>query len=362
MKKTLVAMAVMAVAGAASAQATLYGVIDAGVQVTTMSTGGVDVSGANVGLQQNASFMNGNRWGLKGTEDLGGGMSALYQLENGFTIDNGKLSQGGRLFGRQAFVGLSGGFGTLTLGRQYTGLDTLWGTYDAGEYGSNSAMSFAWNGGTVGDIGRVDNMIQYSTPAMSGFLASIQYAPGEDKLTGVENSTYTGLLIGYAAGPLSAHLAYESASIRKAGTFDSVNTPSATLPLTTPTVVAPGVNTLATTALGISYDLGMAKLLGGFNWAAADAGVKETGYMLGTIIPAGAATINLTYASETRSANASTDGTGTGFAGHVRYPLSKRTSVYAGFLSGKSTLPVATGAAQPETAVTTYMAGLKHTF
>ena len=355
MKKTLVAMAVMAVAGAASAQATLYGVLDAGIQMTTTTTGGVDVAGGNVGLQQNGSFMNGNRWGLKGTEDLGGGMSALYQLENGFTIDNGKLSQGGRLFGRQAYVGLSGGFGTVTLGRQYTGLDTLWGTYDAGEYGSNSAMSFAWNGGTVGDIGRIDGMIQYSTPAMSGFSASIQYAPGEDKATGQDASSYTGLLVGYAAGPLSAHLAYESASLKKAGAFDASTAGG-------PTTVAQNVNTLASTALGISYDLGMAKLLGGVNMATADAGVKETGYMIGAIIPAGAATINLTYASETRSATASADGTGTGFAGHVRYSLSKRTSIYGGFLSGKSTLPVATGAAQPETAVTTYMAGVKHTF
>jgi len=355
MKKTLVAMAVMAVAGAASAQATLYGVLDAGLQMTTTTTAGVDVAGGNVGLQQNASFMNGNRWGLKGTEDLGGGMSALYQVESGFAIDTGKSSQGGRLFGRQAFVGLSGGFGTVTLGRQYTGLDTLWGAYDAGEYGSNSAMSFAWNGGTVGDIGRVDSMIQYSTPAMSGFSASIQYAPGEDKATGKDASAYAGLLVGYSAGPLAAHLAYESASIKTAGLYDSANAAGAT-------TVAPGVNTLASTALGISYDLGMAKLMGGVNMATADAGVKETGYMLGAIIPAGASTINLTYASETRSADGKVDGKGTGFAGHVRYSLSKRTSVYAGFLSGKSTLPVATGAAQDETAVTTYMAGVKHTF
>ena len=355
MKKTLVAMAVMAVAGAASAQATLYGVIDAGLQMTTTTVAGVDLAKNNVGLQQNASFMNGNRWGLKGTEDLGGGMSALYQLESGFAIDTGKSSQSSRLFGRQAYVGLSGGFGTVTLGRQYTGLDTLWGTYDAGEYGGNSAMSFAWNGGVVGDIGRVDNMIQYSTPTMSGFSALIQYAPGEDKDTGKDASSYTGLLVGYSAGPLSAHLGYESASIKTAGTFDSVNAASAI-------ALAPGVNTMASTALGISYDLGMAKLMGGVNMATADAGVKETGYMLGAIIPAGAATLNLTYAAETRSADAKVDGKGTGFAGHVRYSLSKRTSVYAGFLSGKSTQSVTAGAAQDEAAVTTYMAGVKHTF
>ncbi|MEI6762134.1 MAG: porin [Betaproteobacteria bacterium] len=358
MKKTLVAMAVMAVAGAASAQATLYGVLDAGIQMTTTTLAGVDLVGNNIGLQQNASFMNGNRWGLKGTEDLGGGMSALYQVESGFAIDTGKSSQGSRLFGRQAYVGLSGGFGTVTLGRQYTGLDTLWGTYDAGEYGGNSAMSFAWNGGVVGDIGRVDSMIQYSTPAMSGFSALVQYAPGEDKEVGAaarDASTYTGLLVGYSAGPLSAHLAYESASIKKAGTFDTVNAAGAAS-------LAPGVNTLASTALGISYDLGMAKLMGGVNMATADAGVKETGYMLGGIVPFGAATLNLTYAAETRSADAKVDGKGTGFAGHVRYSLSKRTSVYAGFLSGKSTQAVTAGAAQDEASVTTYMAGVKHTF
>ena len=365
MKKTLVALAVMAVAGAASAQiapnsVTLYGVLDAGVQMTTVATNSVDVAGANVGLQQNGSFLNGNRWGMKGTEDLGGGMSALFQIESGFNIDTARSAQGGRLFGRQAFVGLKGDFGKLTLGRQYTHLDTLWGTYDAGEYGANSAMAFAWGGGTVGDIGRIDNTIQYDTPSMSGFSASLQFAPGEDKATGRDASSYTGALFGYSAGALSVHAAWESASIKAAGTFDTANVAA----VANPTVVGAGVNTLATTALGISYDLVAAKLFGGVNMASADAGVKETGYMIGAIIPAGVSTINLTWGTETRSAANMVDGTGTGFAGHVRYNLSasKRTSIYAGFLSGKSTLPVATGAAQPETSVNTYMAGLKHVF
>ena len=69
--------------------------------------------------QMASGFAQGSRWGLKGTEDPGGGYSALFQLENGFNVNNGTLAQGGRMFGRQAYVGGSARFGTLTLGRQY---------------------------------------------------------------------------------------------------------------------------------------------------------------------------------------------------------------------------------------------------
>ena len=116
MKKTLMVAAltgVFATAAHAQSSVTLYGMIDAGSSIRTTSAG--TATG-----QATSGSVNGSRWGLRGTEDLGGGLKAIFMLENGFNVMNGRLGQGGDEFGRQAFVGLSTSqFGTVTLGRQY---------------------------------------------------------------------------------------------------------------------------------------------------------------------------------------------------------------------------------------------------
>ena len=354
MKKTLVAMAVMAIAGAASAQATLYGSVDTSFAMSTQTLGGADTAAGNVGLQMSSGAMNGSRWGMRATEDLGGGLSGTVVLESGFAHDTGASAQGGLLFGRQAFIGLSGGFGSVTLGRQYTALDTVWGAYDAQEYGNTSAMGYAWGKGAAGDVGRVDNMIQYSMPAMSGLTATVQFAPGEDKAPAVaatgttaatlakDANSYFGLMAGYSAGKFAAHIGHESIGVK--------------------TTVAANDKTVNSTIIAASYDLGAAKLFGGFQTATAEAGKKDTGYQLGVSIPAGAAKVHLGYASETAAADGKADAKASAFGGHVRYPLSKRTSVYAGFVRGTSDSTVAAGTASTETVNTTYNAGLRHAF
>lgn len=113
MKKSLLALAVLgAFAGAASAQTnvTIYGVVDAGITHENGAAGSVTKLATGV--------QSGNRLGFKGTEDLGGGLKANFQIENGFNLDTGTQRQGA-LFGRQAYVGLSGNFGAINLGRQY---------------------------------------------------------------------------------------------------------------------------------------------------------------------------------------------------------------------------------------------------
>ncbi len=116
MKKSLLALGVMGTfAGAAHAQnsVTLYGLIDAGITYTNNQSGSKNV-------QATSGQVNGSRWGLRGSEDLGGGLKAIFTLENGFNIDTGKFGQNGAEFGRQAFVGLSSNqYGAVTLGRQY---------------------------------------------------------------------------------------------------------------------------------------------------------------------------------------------------------------------------------------------------
>ena len=122
MNKKLVALAVSAVAaGAASAQTanvTLYGVLDTYLASERVSAQGTTPSVSVTVL--NAGGLSGSRWGLRGSESLGGGMNAIFNLENGFDSSTGGLNQGGRLFGRRAFVGLNGGFGQVQVGRDYS--------------------------------------------------------------------------------------------------------------------------------------------------------------------------------------------------------------------------------------------------
>ncbi|QGZ64235.1 porin [Paraburkholderia acidisoli] len=189
-------LALLASAGAAHAQSsvTLYGVIDESIQWAH----NVDTAGQNknlVGLV--GGNLSGDRWGLKGTEDLGGGLKAIFQLENGFNLNNGKLgSYNGNtaLFGRQAFVGLAHDqFGTVTLGRQYDPLVDLVQPLTGDNY---FGSTFA----TPGDIdnndnsSRTNNAIKYTSPVLSGFQFEGMYALG-----GVAGSTGSGQSWGAAA-------------------------------------------------------------------------------------------------------------------------------------------------------------------
>ncbi len=108
---SFVVLTIVANAAYAQSSVTLYGLLDAGVNYISNDRG-------KANWTQTDGVLNGNRWGLKGVEDLGGGMKAVFQLENGFD-GSGNLKQGGRLFGRQAFVGLSSDtYGMITMGRQ----------------------------------------------------------------------------------------------------------------------------------------------------------------------------------------------------------------------------------------------------
>ncbi|PVX84299.1 porin [Paraburkholderia unamae] len=189
-------VALLAAAGAAHAQSsvTLYGVIDESIQFAhnTGPVGGAAGSDNFWGLA--GGNLSGNRWGLKGTEDLGAGLKAIFQLENGFDINNGTLGQGGKMFGRQAFVGLSHDqYGTITLGRQYDPLVDMVQPLTADNY---FGSTFA----TPGDIdnndnsSRTNNAIKYVSPSLQGFQFEGMYALG-----GVAGATGSGQSWGAAA-------------------------------------------------------------------------------------------------------------------------------------------------------------------
>ncbi len=111
--------ALYAVDAHAQSSVTLYGIVDAGIAYVHNAQ---NANGGNASslVKFSSGNLSGSRWGLRGTEDLGGGLAALFQLENGFNIGTGALGQGQREFGRKAVVGLSSStYGTVTLGRQY---------------------------------------------------------------------------------------------------------------------------------------------------------------------------------------------------------------------------------------------------
>ncbi len=402
MKKTLVALAALATVGAAFAQSsvTLYGKIDWTVQSATQKTNGVATSGGNVGMQVNSAGLSGSRWGMKGSEDLGGGLKAIFDLQSGINIDAGSSAQGGLLFGRQAFAGLSGGFGTITAGRQYSPIDTVWGTYDGQGYTTNSAMGYAWNGpagltaagattttgtcnvaavsatsnptfcrGIHSDAARINNSLSYSTPAMGGFSAQFMYAPGENKVsapaaTATSASSYVGFLVGYANGPVGVHLGYENIRTKVGATAASFTSSVATgATVITAVAAVPAINvSVRDTTVGVSYDLGAAKVYGGYQTATATGGSDDTGWMIGVGMPLGPVALNLGYARETNDVTGlAFDGKNSAFGGQVVYALSKRTNVYADFLSGKSrAAALVAGAASTKNTV--FGVGMRHDF
>ena len=194
MKKTLLAAAlVTGFAGVAHAESsvTLYGIVDAGYgyQQSEAKFKGGDANwngkiktndiGGHSGIQ------NGNRWGLKGSEDLGNGTSAIFVLESGFDVGNGESTQGGRLFGRQAYVGLTGDtWGTFTIGRQYNAGDTYVAPIDPFGTGWGFAGMENVFGGSVST--RYDSVIKYTTPNFGGFQFGIgvTHNDNEVKYTG----------------------------------------------------------------------------------------------------------------------------------------------------------------------------------
>jgi len=320
MKKTLVAIAALAAVGAASAQSTvnLFGRIDASIgSVKTTTTGATT---ADVGTQIRSGGHTGSRWGLRGSEDLGGGMKANFTLEQGFSIDTGADSTAGLGFSRQAFVGLSGGFGTVNVGRQYDIVDNMYGIHDAMGNGGYSAVAGiasgfgSTHGGAVGDtIVRQNNAVMYTTPSMGGFSATAMWAPEENKGLGISSGKAVGAMATFASGPFGFGLGYQSNKS---------------------TGAAPSVTQ---TLFGTSYDLGVAKLFAQYvtgknKTAVAGAAYEDKGFNVGVQVPVGAMRLQAGYAKEdTDNRAGATVRENKAFGLMAQYDLSKRTYVYAGY-------------------------------
>ncbi|WP_454754767.1 porin [Cupriavidus necator] len=224
MKRSLVGLACVIASATAAAQTsgiTLYGVADANIEYTNNNLGTGPDGHSKVAL--NSGGLSPSRWGLRGTEDLGGGNQAIFALESGFNLDTGVAGQGGRLFGRQAWVGLRNSAHQVTLGRQYTSLFLMMANYSPTAY----ATTYEPVVGIAGSNLREDNMVKYHAD-FGPLTAEAHWSFGEQPGTFQGSSGFGGGL-DYRAGPFGIAAAYDS--INSAKTADYTRTQKAALGL-----------------------------------------------------------------------------------------------------------------------------------
>lgn len=194
----VLALAAAPAASYAQSTVTLYGIIDAGITYVS-NTGGAHVVEFDDGISY------GNRWGIKGTEDLGGGLSAVFTLENGFRLGNGKLGFGGTEFGRQAYVGLKNPWGTLSFGNQLDMTNEMVYLYNVSAWGSGYAIHQGDFDRFNGD--RLPNSVKFLSNDFSGFKFGAMYSFGGVAGNFHQNSAYS---VGahYAHGSFTMGAAY----------------------------------------------------------------------------------------------------------------------------------------------------------
>jgi predicted porin len=217
-KSSIVAFAVSVFSASAFAQSsvTLYGILDTGIEYVSHA----NAAGDHVVRMPGITGEVPSRWGIRGKEDLGGGMAAIFALESGFNLRGGDMGQGGRLFGRQAWVGLQGDWGALTFGRQYT--MSYWVLADADLlgpdiHGIGTLDSYLPNA-------RSDNTVAYRG-VFKGLTVGATYSFGRDS-TGTGNSPGQGTCAGQVPGDVnqcrqwSAMLKYDGANFGVATAYD----------------------------------------------------------------------------------------------------------------------------------------------
>lgn len=226
MKKWIAVCAAMsALTGVAHAQSTvtLYGVIDQGVNMIT------NVGGGRV-YNLTSGVMMGSRWGLKGSEELGGNLKAIFTIENGFDGSTGKFTQGGLGFGRQAFVGLSSPYGTVTLGRQYDSVVDYVGVQIAADVFGGYIAAHPGDVDNFNNSFRANNAIKFTSSNYRGFTFGGLYSFGGVAGDFTRNQLFS-LGAGYKSGPLQLGIGYLNARNPNVGFFgnSTTGTPSASV-------------------------------------------------------------------------------------------------------------------------------------
>lgn len=359
MKKTLAAVAVLgAFAGSAlAADVQLYGIVDLGVGYNHIDVDGLKVDGDKDKFEMKSGQASGSRWGIKGTEDLGNGLTVGFILEDGFDADTGSEDKTKVMFNRESSLFLEGGFGKVAFGRigslnngqsswAKVGMINAFGTSDWGSYSAQV-------GSIMATAGQWDNMIAYQTPDFAGFKVYAQYSMGNqvdgtdtDKKAGkygAENESssdrYYAIGATYNNGPFAAYLAVDSMNYASVTTKEGKQ-------------VFADMDDSLTVTLGGSYDFEVVKVylgaqyydevkLSGFSGPIKDAGVGQTckvkGYGLSLTGDApllgGKAMFGIGY-TDAETADSQDKEQDVDFQRYVvsvgyDYPFSKRTDVYA---------------------------------
>jgi predicted porin len=321
MKPVLITLALITPLGA-MAQTEVYGLLDAGV----VAERGCQNDCARTKVD--SGIASGSRLGVRGKEDLGNGTSAVYTVEAGILNDTGASDQNGRLFGRQAYVGLDGPLGVVTLGRQYNLVyDTLTDVADP------------FHGGMAGSAAnlvgyttkRYDNTIKYKSPrSRSGLIGSVIYSFGESPFNSRVNRAY-GVTLGYEAGRVNLSITHQ----RKENLLDATGT--------TPPVDQSASNSLVAANVDFGRFVGYAayghsKGDGSMQWdennpygavAQRDFSTNSRDVLLGVAVPMGATTFLASCIHKDDRSLADRDANQLAIG--ASYALSKRTNFYASF-------------------------------
>lgn len=308
MKKSLIALAVLGVAGVAQAQSsvTLYGIVDVAI-----------MKDKDAATELRSGQLNTSRLGFKGTEDLGGGLSAVFKLEGSLAVDTGTPEA--LKFNRESYVGLAGGFGEIRFGK-------IWTAYDDIAWNVNPVFDSAFSPAVVrpslGFEGNPNNGIKYVSPEFGGVSGALSTNLREGGAT--RSSAFQ---VKYEGGPVYAGVAYQ--------------------------IDKDGVDETKFTTVNGTYDFGAAKLLAGYG-RTTDGSVKATDLSIGADVPLGALTLSAGFVQTKVD----------GFSERLRsvglgatYDLSKRTALYGGVRKVNDTAADLGVAAE-----TTYGLGIRHSF
>ena len=353
MKKTLIVAAVAAsFATAANAQSsvTLYGLIDAGFTYVNNEVASNVAKGSAAAFRLSSGNINGSRWGLRGTEDLGGGMKAIFTLESGFSMGDGSAGQGpaktvanpnpsGREFGRQAFAGISTAqFGTVTLGRQYDSVvDYLAPMTATGSWGG-TYFAHPFDNDNADNSFRVNNSVKYQSANYSGFTFGGLYG-FSNQAGGFGNNRAYSAGAQYANGPFKIAAAYLQLQNPTTNAGGAVND-EAGAANTVSNVVQNAVQTQRTYGVGANYAIGPVTLGGAwtqsrFQFAMGDSTARFNNYEVNAryaLTPALALGAAYTY-TDVKGYTAGPDNNDHmkfhQFGLQTDYALSKRTDIYA---------------------------------
>ena len=382
MKKHMIAAAVAAaVAAPAMAQVTVYGILDMGYydqsnSATTTSTKTVDASGIN----GNISGLSSSRLGFRGAEDIGGGLKVGFTLETGLTPSGASNNLAGT--NRAANVSLSGGFGSLVIGRQNSLGKSQIDGFSAFGGGASHAQGYAGYEALLGSelsvanavstkpiADRVSDALTYTTPSMNGFTASVQYlsSKSDDSSTsGTLETTGYGLGLNYTVGALSVGVTVSKADSEietvtgVAAALNDAETPSAG----TLGVVQVTGREIEAQQIGAKYALGATTLFAAYNKAeykanATTAGLENNAFDIGLTHKVGAMTFlaSIGQGEINTSTTAKTDIDAIQFQAH--YALSKRSTLYG--MYGKTEAD-ASGGTNGDGESDVFMIGMRHSF